>query len=167
MTTSVNMCRTLNAPAADVWEVVKDVEGFPSFMNEVQTVRILAHGDEHRTTAWSTELRGAVLRWTGSERVSDQDMTMAFEQVDGDLASFRGEWNVDARSDERADLRFCVEFEIGIPLLEDVLTSAAETAIRDNFDQMSRKIELHAQMHVGTEFSRRTEGSRREGPPDP
>jgi hypothetical protein len=61
---------------------------------------------------------------------------MHFTQVEGDLASFEGEWAVVEEDDDAVVIRFQAEFDLGIPSLATMLDPVAERALRSNISEL-------------------------------
>jgi ribosome-associated toxin RatA of RatAB toxin-antitoxin module len=136
---------TTPAPPDQVWALIKRGDTFPSFMDEVVAVDIVESTGGGRTSSWSVRLEGAVLEWTQRESLDEDRRILAFEQVDGDLSALSGGWRVDAETGGGSRVTVDVMFEIGIPLLADVLNPPAVRALRDNFQRILDKIEVQFQ----------------------
>jgi ribosome-associated toxin RatA of RatAB toxin-antitoxin module len=138
---------TIHAPLEEVWSAVKDVQTYPTYMRNVQEVTVLPDGDGEtgedgaRMSAWRVWLKGSVLEWIEREVIDEVDHTVAFEQVEGDLDVFTGHWRVEEAMPGEVEVELIVSFEIGIPLLADMLNPVAATALRDNSEEMLREIE--------------------------
>ncbi|MGN2640643.1 type II toxin-antitoxin system RatA family toxin [Nocardia takedensis] len=140
----VHVTHTMTAPVEDVWTAIKDITVYPTFMKNVEDVTLLDNddpADTHRLSTWRVWLKGSILEWTEREEIDETTRTLRFEQVDGDLEVFLGHWKVDELGDGQVGVEFLVEFEIGIPLLADMLNPVAATALRDNSSTMLREIE--------------------------
>ena len=139
---TVSVDLTIAAPPASVWEQVKDVEAYPQFMDNVRSVEIVDGGDgTTRTTRWSTLLKGSVLEWTEVETIDDGALWIEFHQLDGDLDLFDGHWQLTAVSDRETRVELSVAFEIGIPLLAEMLNPVATRALKGNSESMLLEIE--------------------------
>lgn len=131
----------IQAPPAATWTAVKDIEEYPRFMKNVRSVEIVATESGSRVSRWSTLLKGSILAWTETEAIDDERMTIEFHQLDGDLDLFAGHWRVTPTSDGRVLVELSVDFEIGIPLLADMLNPVAARALEQNAESMLREIE--------------------------
>jgi len=134
---------TIDAPPKAVWATVIDIESYPEAMEDVRSVGIVEEtGPGTRTTAWSVRLKGSVLEWTEEERLDHDAMRVDFQQVSGDLANFCGYWKVRSADDGRSSIvTLNVDFDIGIPLLADMLNPVASAALRENSQQMLAALE--------------------------
>ncbi|MEV1010470.1 SRPBCC family protein [Streptomyces sp. NPDC049881] len=125
------------APPAAAWAAVVDVEAYPACMESVEEVAVVARPDaRHRTTSWSVRLQGSVLRWTEDEVIDAPARRFDFRQVSGDLGAFAGHWAVSPGPGAGSTVSLHVDFDIGIPLLADMLNPVAADALRENAAQM-------------------------------
>ncbi|MGI4861652.1 MAG: type II toxin-antitoxin system RatA family toxin [Janthinobacterium lividum] len=119
---------------ADVWPILSDFSRYPDFMADVLEVLVPPHGDGEIHSTWRVLLNGSELTWTERDRLIINER-IDFEQTDGDLETWFGEWVLIERTDGLyVDLN--VTFDIGIPSLADVLHPIGERAIRANSRQM-------------------------------
>lgn len=128
----------IEGPIAKVWELVKNIEDYPRFMQPVQEVTVLSRSGDIVDAEWAVELKGSLLRWTERETCNPVDYRIDFVQIEGDLEKFEGHWDLTALSDEVTEVELQVDFEIGIPTLRDMLNPVAEKALRENSITMLR-----------------------------
>lgn len=129
-------------PPEQAWAAVVDVQGYPDCMESVDSVEIVdQRDDEHRTTAWSVRLKGSVLQWTETELIDHRARRFDFEQVSGDLGEFVGHWAVRPEPDGGSTVSLHVDFDIGIPLLAQMLNPVAADALRESAVQMLSALE--------------------------
>ncbi|MER6392484.1 type II toxin-antitoxin system RatA family toxin [Streptomyces sp. NPDC059382] len=132
----------IKAPAADAWRAVTRLEDYADYMENVESVTVLGATESGaRTSEWSVLLKGSVLEWVEEDELDEANRVMSFSQVSGDLDEFTGYWRVDDRGDGTSVVVFSVDFEIGIPLLADMLNPVAAKALRENSEHMLRAIE--------------------------
>lgn len=138
----VTVSLEIHAPLPETWAAVKDIEAYPRFMENVRSVEILSTDEDERVSKWSTLLKGSVLEWTETEAIDEERKRIEFHQLDGDLDLFTGHWQVAPTRDGTGVLvELSVEFEIGIPLLADMLNPVAARALEQNSKSMLREIE--------------------------
>jgi ribosome-associated toxin RatA of RatAB toxin-antitoxin module len=138
---SIEVNLTMGVPGGVAWRAVTAVEDYPAFMDSVRSVEVGNDlPDGSRLTKWSVLLKGSVLEWTERETVNEEERRLEFEQVEGDLDLFRGAWSV-ADTDDGCTVRLAVDFDIGIPLLADMLNPVAARVLHENSEQMLREIE--------------------------
>ncbi|WP_186102575.1 type II toxin-antitoxin system RatA family toxin [Burkholderia gladioli] len=139
---------------ADVWPILSDFARYPDFMADVLDVQVPPHTGGELHSTWRVLLNGSELTWTEVDRLVENER-IEFEQTDGDLETWYGEWLLVERADGlHVDLN--VTFDIGIPSLADVLHPIGERAIRANSQQMLAGIRdrLHARHAALTESER-------------
>lgn len=135
----------IRAPVQRVWAAVVDVESYPASMDSVRSVRICdGHDEPVRRTDWSVILKGSVLQWQEREHLDAQERVMRFEQLTGDLSLFNGAWTLHELAPDLTRASFAVSFEIGIPLLADMLNPIAQRSLHDNCIDMLRGVERQA-----------------------
>ncbi|MFJ8588349.1 type II toxin-antitoxin system RatA family toxin [Streptomyces sp. NPDC093595] len=128
---TVHCTHTTDRPAADVWAAVLDCEAFPTYMAEVVDVRLSRVEGNHRTAHWTVLLKGSELEWEEEEVIDEEARRIDFSQIDGDLERFSGYWRV-GEEDARTVVELHVDFDIGIPLMADMLNPVAARALEDN-----------------------------------
>ncbi|MEU4805086.1 SRPBCC family protein [Actinosynnema sp. NPDC023587] len=128
------------SPVDQVWDVIVDVESYPRIMEPVRKVEVLSRADEEVTTEWEVELKGSVLKWVEREVHDRESWHISYEQVSGDLEQFGGYWHLTTVDDGHTRAVLCVEFEIGIPMLKDMLDPVASRALEQNSRLMLRSI---------------------------
>jgi ribosome-associated toxin RatA of RatAB toxin-antitoxin module len=139
---TVTVEMTINAPARVTWAAVTDLEEYPKYMDNVQSVTVQETGAANaRVSEWSVTLKGSVLEWIEEDHTDDEARVMTFHQLDGDLEHFAGHWQVTEVGPSSSAVRLTLDFEIGIPLLADMLDPVAGKALRENCEQMLTAIE--------------------------
>jgi len=133
-----------DADPATVWQAVKDIEAFPDYMDVVRSVRVDEWTGGRRVSSWSVLLKGSILEWQEEELIDDDSWTIEFRQLEGDLAYFNGQWTV-TEEDGRTVVRLEVDFDIGIPLLAEMLNPVAVRALEDNSAEILEHLRLRAQ----------------------
>ncbi|MDJ1130777.1 type II toxin-antitoxin system RatA family toxin [Streptomyces iconiensis] len=132
----------IKAPVAETWAAVTRLEDYATYMENVESVTVIGETDAgNRTSEWSVLLKGSVLEWVEDDVLDEDERVMSFSQVSGDLDEFTGYWKVDDCGDGTSVVTFYVDFEIGIPLLADMLNPVATRALRENSEHMLRAIE--------------------------
>ncbi|MGW8378042.1 SRPBCC family protein [Streptomyces sp. ODS28] len=142
---TVTTSHTTQEDPAKVWEVLLDNESYPGYMAEVQDITVLRRDGDVRVSKWQVLLKGSELEWEEEEFIDHGRRRIDFRQIDGDLAYFTGHWQVSV--DERGTtVELHVEFDIGIPMMSDLLNPVAARALEDN----SRAMLAHLGDRAGT-----------------
>jgi ribosome-associated toxin RatA of RatAB toxin-antitoxin module len=141
----VDIDLTIQAPIERVWETVLDVERYEASMETVRWVRIVRRDSERqRHVAWSVLLKGSILEWEEEEQLDPEAYTVTFKQLRGDLEHFDGHWNLEKIGPDHTKVVFRVVFEIGIPMLADMLNPVAQRSLQENCTEMLHGIERAA-----------------------
>ncbi|EAR23064.1 aromatase/cyclase [Nitrococcus mobilis] len=137
----VEVNRSITRHIKDVWEIVSDISCYPNFMPSVNEVTILEDKRPKWTVSrWSATLRDSVMEWTEIDHYDASRARIDFRQLEGDLESLDGSWQL---YNEAGQTRVCLlmNFRIGIPSIEDILTPIAIQALEENCHGMLEDIE--------------------------
>lgn len=118
-----------------VWAALLDCEAFPSYMDEVVAVELLSVEGTQRVARWAVMLKGSELEWDEAEVIDHERHRIEFRQLEGDLAYFTGHWHV-TDAGQATLVELYVDFDIGIPLMADMLNPVAARALEDNSKAM-------------------------------
>jgi ribosome-associated toxin RatA of RatAB toxin-antitoxin module len=141
----VDLEREVRAPVDQLWAAVIDVERYPDSMENVRSVQIVGEDSpERRRIAWAVTLKGSVLEWEEDERIDHQAHTVEFRQLSGDMEWLEGAWRLVATGPDTTRVSLKVSFEIGIPMLAEMLNPVAERSFHENCAEMLRGVEREA-----------------------
>ena len=140
----VEVVETIPAPIHALWDIVNDVESFPRLMEHVRSLRILERGDGYRLTEWHVELKGCLMRWVEREELYPAKFRIEYRQLEGELAQFEGFWQLEPLPDGSTRVVLSVLFDIGIPMLSEMLNPVAQRAIQDNSRRMLLSVATEA-----------------------
>lgn len=137
----------IQAPIERVWDAVIDIEKYPETMESVRWVKLLPSPDPDPTvrhSAWSVNLKGSILEWEVDEQLDHEAHVFHSRQRSGDMETYEGSWIVTEIAPGVTRARLEITFEIGIPLLADMLNPVAVRSLRENSTDMLRGIEREA-----------------------
>jgi ribosome-associated toxin RatA of RatAB toxin-antitoxin module len=132
----VEVTDVIPADARRVWDAINDVEAFPRVMSHVRSLKILETGPDYRVTAWEIDCKGFIMRWTEREESDFSRLRIDYRQIEGDMSVFEGFWQLRALAADSTEVTLSVQFEIGIPMLSEMLNPVAERAIQENSRKM-------------------------------
>ena len=144
----VEVVERIYADIDSVWRLVCDVDGYPGFMEPVQSVTTLSREGDESTVSWEVLLKGSTLKWTEREHRRPESYRVDFAQLDGDLERFSGYWQLADAGGGVTDAALYIDFEIGIPMLRDMLNPVAVKALRENSTIMLKSLEI-GQVQLG------------------
>jgi ribosome-associated toxin RatA of RatAB toxin-antitoxin module len=133
---SVHIERHISGVSADeVFAQLKDMERLPEFSENVLKVDVHRNDDGSVISEWEVIFRGGVMRWTELDVFDDENRRFEFKQVEGDLATFDGYWQVEPDGDQVL-LLLHAEFDLGMPSLSDMLDPVAARALESALDDV-------------------------------
>ncbi len=118
-----------------VWNVVRDVEQFPSIMADLQSVRILERSEDglRTTTEWVGLVREFNMKvvWTEEDVWDPAEMTCRFTMIKGDMQSMTGLWQFTA---ENGGTRFSstMDYEYNVPMLGALVKNLIHKKLEQN-----------------------------------
>jgi len=128
----VEVRRVVSSQIDQVWETVSNIKSYPSFMPSVRSVEILEGDSSHSTKSkWSVILRESIMEWVEIDQYKKEEGKIEFCQTQGDLEMLQGSWQLHPVSGG-TEIRLLMEFKIGIPSIEELLTPIAVSALEEN-----------------------------------
>lgn len=138
----------INAPVEKVYAIARDVESFPSYMPDVESVTVLEGGkDTPRTvTAWVglvPEFKQKV-RWTEEDIWDDTTHICRFHQTTGDYQQYEGEW-VFTPAGGGTKFRSTFTYELEIPLIGPLIKNLVLKKMQINNQKILEAIKTRAE----------------------
>jgi ribosome-associated toxin RatA of RatAB toxin-antitoxin module len=139
----------IDAPIAQVYRIAKDVESFPQFMADLQSLTVKERSpDGTRTvTDWVGLIREFRMKivWTQEDRWDDSAFRDEFTMLKGDMDSMSGWWQFTPEGENRTRFDSIVEYEYNVPLIGPMVKSLIKKKMTDNLqatmDAIKRKAE--------------------------
>ncbi len=122
-----------------VYALAKDMESYPQFMKDVESIATLERFENGTITRWVTKLEGKTLKWTERDEFDDENLMIRYTQIEGDLKKFEGYWKFEA-VDGETKVTLTVDFEFGIPMVAALLHPIAKIKVRENCEMMLKGI---------------------------
>lgn len=123
--------RVSGMDAADAYERLGDFESYAELGPSIRSIDVEHIDARTMRSSWDVDFRGGSMRWTEEDRLDPEAGTITFELVEGNLRSFSGSWSV-TPVDGGSEVRFAVDFAIGMPSMASFIDPVAEQAINDN-----------------------------------
>jgi ribosome-associated toxin RatA of RatAB toxin-antitoxin module len=137
----------VDAPVREVYELAKDLERFPEFMPDVETVRVLERRPDTILTRWKTLVEDAPIEWTEEDRFDDAATRIDYKLLEGDLEKFEGSWTFEER--EGATLvTLGIDYDFGVPTLAELIGPTLAKKVRENADMMLAGLKHEAESRV-------------------
>jgi uncharacterized membrane protein len=123
----------LDRPVADVWAALADVDAAPDWQDGLDTVEALERDDAGRPTLVRTENDIKVRRIKALLRFEyEEPRRIAWTQVEGDMKSVDGSWELEDLGDGRTLVRYALDTDPG-RMLGLVIRGPVEAATRELF----------------------------------
>src|SRR2546426_4645858 len=125
----------IRAPLDRVYALAKDVEAFPSFMPDVESIRVQQRDGSRTVTEWVGVVQGRRVRWVEDDDWDDARHVCTFRQREGDFTRYEGTWTF-AAVDQGAGTALVVDFELELPLAGALLSHLLKGLVRKNLEGM-------------------------------
>ncbi len=135
------------APLDRVYALSRDIEAFPSFMPDVQEVKILEQrpdGTQKSTWVGIVKEFKRTISWTEEDYWDDTAHTCRFEQTEGDFAVYRGDWRF-TTADGGTHVELELEYEYDVPLIGNLIKALLKRKMQENCDNMLAAIKAQAE----------------------
>jgi len=119
------------APRHAIYELAKDMERFPDFMPDVESVKILSRNGNKTLSRWKTLVEEAPIEWTEEDVFDDRNTRIAYRLIEGDLDKFEGTWTFDER-DGVTHVVLGVDYDFGVPTLADLIGPTLQKKVEEN-----------------------------------
>jgi ribosome-associated toxin RatA of RatAB toxin-antitoxin module len=117
--------------AAEMYALLCDTKRYPELTDAVLSVHVEKKNDSTSVSSWSVRFRNGIMTWTEVDTYYPERRTVEFTQVDGDFDHFTGTWSVEEDGTGCA-VRFCAEFDLGMPTLAAMIDPLAQMALQEN-----------------------------------
>lgn len=129
----------IDGPPEAVYELAKDMESFPTFMPDVQSVKVVSRNGSSTVTEWVSEVDGTEILWTEEDHFDDANRRIEYRLIEGDLDKFEGEWRFEpVNGGTRVVLT--VDFDFGIPELTNLIGATLEVKVGENSEMMLKSM---------------------------
>jgi ribosome-associated toxin RatA of RatAB toxin-antitoxin module len=116
---------------AEVFAALRDFAAYPKLCRSVRSVQVKSQSANEAVSDWEVNFQAGILKWRERDLFNNERREIAFEQIAGDIDHFSGLWRVVPQSDG-SRIHFDARFDLGIPMLSDMLDPVAKKAIEDN-----------------------------------
>lgn len=120
-----------HACADEVFSVIRDFGNYVTLCDSVRSIVVEPVDDQVSLTSWEVNFHSGILKWQERDTFDAAQRAIHFEQIAGDVDHFSGSWHVMADGND-ALVHFQSHFDLGLPMLADMLDPVAQKAIRDN-----------------------------------
>lgn len=136
----ISMSRQLNRPSSTAFKVVEDLERFPEFMPNVNSLTLLEADGNRKVAAWDINIDDAPLSWIEEGIYDKQNLIVHFRSLEGIFDRFDGYWQV-LPDGKGSRVIFELAYEIGLPEIEDIVGPILRERMIENVESMLEAIE--------------------------
>jgi len=115
------------------------MEQYPVFMEDLVSVTVIERNGNTTITKWVSNVDGRIIKWTELDTFDDEQMHIAYSQIEGDLKKMEGEWILTPLADG-TEIKLTVDFEFGIPMIAGLLNPILKKKVRMNSENMLKAI---------------------------
>jgi ribosome-associated toxin RatA of RatAB toxin-antitoxin module len=123
--------------ASDLYATLTSFELYPTLCDAVQKVAVTEVSENAAVSEWEVTFRAGLLRWTEQDTFDPGTLTIAFHQLDGDIAVFDGSWQC-VEAEQGSEVLFSASLDLGIPGLADALEPIAARTLAANIISIVR-----------------------------
>jgi len=140
---------TIQAPIATVYRVAKNVEKFPQFMEDLQSLSVLERSPDgtRTTTEWVGLIREFRMnvKWVQEDKWDDSACRDDFTMLRGDMDRMEGYWQFTSESDQVTRFDSMVDYEYNVPLIGPMVKSLIKKKMTDNLQATMDAIKLESE----------------------
>ncbi len=118
-----------------VYELAKDMESYPNYMPDVESVKVVSRGPSSTVTEWVTDIDGTPFLWTEEDRFDDAGLRIDYNLIEGDLDQFEGCWTF-AEQDGKTEVSLSVIYDFGLPELTELIGPTLQEKLGENLEMM-------------------------------
>lgn len=128
----------------EIYSMAKEMEAYPDFMKDVESVKVIARDKNKTLTEWVTSVDDTPIYWKEEDLFDDQARSISYQLVEGDLDKFEGRWSFEENGDG-TNVTLTVDYDFGVPMLAELIGPTLDQKVRENcemmLDGMKRKVE--------------------------
>ena len=125
----------IEGPIEQVYELAKDMEAYPDFMPDVESVKVIEREARRTVTEWETSVDGTPILWTEEDLFDDENFVIDYRLIEGDLDKFEGEWRFVER-EGGTQVTLTVDYDFGIPELTNLIGHTLQQKVGENSEMM-------------------------------
>jgi ribosome-associated toxin RatA of RatAB toxin-antitoxin module len=144
----------------NAWNIICDYSRYPSIMDNVDKVEIMERSSDNGISRWNVSVEDAPLYWVEKDFYNMRDFEIVFNSIEGDFDNINGRWRIKDNLESGINIRFEIQYNLGIPVIEEVLGTVLHDKMKANIDKMLAAIgkELSTTGHEERRYPRRAIG---------
>ena len=128
---------TIPAPLDKVYAIAKDIERFPEFFSDVESVTIVEHTDKGFISDWVgvVEKLHRKLKWREEDEWDDANHVCRYRALSGDWDQYDGLWTF-TTVDGGTRMHMALDCDINVPLIGPIIKTLIGKLAKANIDNM-------------------------------
>jgi ribosome-associated toxin RatA of RatAB toxin-antitoxin module len=122
------------------WNIITDYTRYPQFIDNIQKVEVTERSGDEGVSRWFLTLDNAPLTWLERDYFDRSRFEVMFKSIEGDFDNINGRWKIKERADSGISILFELEYNLGIPVIEEVLGPILFGKMKANVDRMMAAI---------------------------
>jgi ribosome-associated toxin RatA of RatAB toxin-antitoxin module len=122
------------------WKIISDYSRYEAFMANVDRVNVIERSETEGKSEWFVTVEEAPLKWIERDYYDADNFELRFESIDGDFENINGRWKVEDFQNEGIKIYFTIDYNLGIPVIEEVLGHILKEKMKTNIDSMIHAI---------------------------
>ncbi len=144
---------TIHAPIAHVYRIARNVEAFPQFMADLQSLTVLERSSDgtRTTTEWAGLIREfrMTVKWVQEDRWDDSAFRDDFTMLRGDMDRMEGYWQFTSPDGDTTRFDSMVDYEYNVPLIGPMVKSLIKKKMTDNLQATMDAIKRQSEEPAG------------------
>ena len=125
----------INGDIDRVFDIASDMESYPTYMPDVESVTILDCDENTTRTEWVTNVEGTPIIWIEIDEFDRAKYEIRYRLTEGDLDKFEGAWRF-GRVGKQTKVTLGVDYDFGIPNLTELIGPTLDVKVRENSQMM-------------------------------
>lgn len=143
----VEVTLPVQCPREEIYPILKKMEQYPDFMEDLVSVTVIERNGNTTVTKWVSNVDGRIIKWTELDTFDDENLHIAYSQIEGDLKKMQGEWIL-TPIPEGTEIKLTVDFEFGIPMIAGLLNPILKKKVRLNSENMLKAMKERVEKPV-------------------
>ncbi|MEQ8171349.1 MAG: aromatase/cyclase [Candidatus Eremiobacterota bacterium] len=114
-----------------VYKLACNMEKYPDYMRDVSSVTVIERKENQTITDWETNVDGTPIYWKEIDYFDPEGLSITYKLIEGDLDKFEGKW-LFKHVPEGTEVILGVDFDFGIPALEELIGPTLIVKVREN-----------------------------------
>lgn len=121
--------------AHKIYNKISEFNEYSKFINVIRDISVKRIDDNSSISTWEVNFENGILCWKERDFYDHTALRIDFEKYEGDIEVFKGCWSV-SQEKNNSVIDFEAEYDLGVPLLEDILDPIAGEILAQTIQQI-------------------------------